>query len=717
MLKGSLISGSIAAALLFAGQTLAQPRDSDAELEALIPDAAIDDPASWIGEIEAAVSLPQEDAEAADLPAGNEEGFTISWPGQENFAEEVPSLEPEPEAEILADDGPSRPRRRQSDETNREERVSSRITLILPADAEAFPERSEFRARFEALSAIEQLSGQGEDGVAQFAARARSDRKLLDKLLRTYGYFDASVVQEVASTEALENGAVEKPSVRFRIRPGAQYLFGSIDLGDLQTAGSDSEMLRGAFEIQSGDPLYQDRIVSERNDLLNALSENGYPFAQVGDPDLIVDHEREEGDLNMPVSPGDKYVFGDIDSNLPRFLSSRHLQRISRFDPGDTYKQSKVEDLRHAILSTGLVSSVDVTPRETRSPDEEAPGQVSLDVSLEKAPLRTIAGEVGYDTGEGIRAEVSWERRNLFPPEGNLRLRGVAGTKEQLAGLTFQRNNFRERDQTFSADLYASVSHAGVVRSRTLAMLTKLERRSTFLFQRPFQWGVGLSAQVSSERFKQTSDLSGVSRNTYYIAAVPMDVLYDASDDWLNPSAGYRVGLSLSPEYSKVQGGATTTYIKAQVDASYYQPINDRLGIAARTRFGSIQGASTEVIAPSRRLFAGGAGSVRGYGYQKIGPADSNGNPSGGRSLTEFSLEARAKTGLLDDALDVAAFVDAGTVDASSTPTFSDMRYGAGIGLRYQTDFGPIRVDVATPLNRRSGDHWIAIYIALGQAF
>jgi len=296
-------------------------------------------------------------------------------------------------------------------------------------------------------------------------------------------------------------------------------------------------------------------------------------------------------------------------------------------------------------------------------------------------------------------------------------LRGIVGSKEQLAGATFQKNNFLERDQIFSTDIYAKVSRAGVVRSRTLAMLTKLERRSTFLFQRPFQWGVGLSTQVSSERFKQTSDLGGVSRKTYYIAAVPMDVLYDASDDWLNPSSGYRVGLSLSPEYSAAKGGATATYVQAQLDASYYQPVNERVVIAARTRLGSIQGASTEIIAPSRRLFAGGAGSVRGYGYQKIGPADSNGNPTGGRSLTEFSLEARAKTGLLDNALDVAAFVDAGTVDRSSTPTLRDMRYGAGIGLRYQTDFGPIRVDIATPLNRRSGDHRIAIYVALGQAF
>ena len=128
---------------------------------------------------------------------------------------------------------------------------------------------------------------------------------------------------------------------------------------------------------------------------------------------------------------------------------------------------------------------------------------------------------------------------------------------------------------------------------------------------------------------------------------------------------------------------------------------------------------STEIqnIAPSRRLYAGGGGSVRGYGFQQIGPRDTLGEPSGGRALTEFSLEARVKTGLLGGAVSVVPFVDAGAVDTSTTPKFDDLKIGVGIGLRYQTNFGPIRVDLGTPLNPSKGDSRIGVYVSLGQAF
>ena len=138
---------------------------------------------------------------------------------------------------------------------------------------------------------------------------------------------------------------------------------------------------------------------------------------------------------------------------------------------------------------------------------------------------------------------------------------------------------------------------------------------------------------------------------------------------------------------------------------------------AGRIRLGSIPGTEIANIAPSRRFYAGGGGSVRGYGYQQIGPRDSLGTPSGGRSLTEFSVEARIKTGLFGGAVSVVPFLDAGSVEAGVTPRLRDMRYGAGLGLRYQTGFGPIRIDVGTPLNRREGDSRIAVYVSLGQAF
>jgi translocation and assembly module TamA len=373
------------------------------------------------------------------------------------------------------------------------------------------------------------------------------------------------------------------------------------------------------------------------------------------------------------------------------------LQEIARFDPGDLYKRSDEMDLRRAILATGLVSSVTISRRETRPPANGEDGEVALDVELAKAPLRTIAGTIGYGTGEGVRVEGSWEHRNLFPPEGALRVRGIAGTREQLAGITFRRNNWHGRDKILTIDAYVTNIDRDAYEAHTASLLATYERVSTLLFQKPLTWSVGLEMVATDER---EASLKGIDtpRTTYFVAALPLRAMIDTSDSLLDPTRGFRLGGRISPEISS-QGGTQSTYARTQIDASYYQPVGETVVVAARTRVGSIFGTKLENIAPSRRFYAGGGGSVRGYGYQKIGPRDDVGEPNGGRSLVEFSLEARVKTGMFGGALSVVPFVDAGNVGHSSTPTLNNMRFGAGLGVRYNTGFGPIRVDVATPLN------------------
>ena len=710
-------------ALLFSLQpVLAQSRDADAALEALIPDAALDNPADWVGVAAPAVVAETEPLPDPATPLADNANFALPWPDEALILPELASLLPDADiAEVFAADrdAPALQMR----EGDGVVRLSPRLTLAFPANPDAFPEREAFQDRFEALSVVEDLSGKGESGIAQLAVRARSDGDILRRLLRIYGYYDAEVIQSVnrppvaagadgtVADEVLESRA----SVRFDIVPGVRYRFGAIDLGRLAEAGPDTPSLREAFAIKSGDPLYSDAIITEKNDLDIALGESGYAFAKLGEPDVLVDHRRDEGDLTLPVEPGGKYTFGTIVSNLPRYLSAKHLPEIARFGPGDIYKRSEVDDLRRAILATGLVSSVTVTPREVRAPGAAASGEVALDVELAKAPLRTIAGLAGYDSADGPRIELSWEHRNLFPPEGLLRVRGIAGTQEQLLGATFRRNNFKGRDQVLSADLYGNTVNRDAFNARTIGFSATFERLTTLLFQKPWIWSAGLELVASSER---EGAVGGIvpPRKTYFTAALPLRAAFDASDNLLDPTRGWRAALRVSPEISR-QGSSNATYARIQADASYYQPFGGRVVLAARARVGTIPGASIVSIAPSRRFFAGGGGSVRGYGYQQIGPRDTVGDPSGGRSLTEFSLEARVKTGWFAGALSLVPFIDAGSVDESITPTLRNMRYGAGVGVRYQTGFGPIRIDIGTPLNPHPGDSRIAVYVALGQAF
>jgi translocation and assembly module TamA len=134
-------------------------------------------------------------------------------------------------------------------------------------------------------------------------------------------------------------------------------------------------------------------------------------------------------------------------------------------------------------------------------------------------------------------------------------------------------------------------------------------------------------------------------------------------------------------------------------------------------RLGSINGTALDNLAPSQRLYAGGGASVRGYGYQDVGPRNIYNTPTGGLSVSEFSLEARVRTGLADGAFSVVPFIDAGMVGETPTPTMRDAKVGAGIGVRYKTNFGPIRFDIGTPLNPSPGDSRIGVYVSLGQAF
>ena len=605
-------------------------------------------------------------------------------------------------------------------------KLSDRLTLAFPSDADLFPEQEQFVERFLALSAIEALETDL-DTIPQLAARARSDQDLLDQILRVYGYYNADVIRQLSGgrrgfgdqdAELAETAADVEPSVRFSIIPGSQYRFGAINLGGLDSlAEPDATDMRAVFGIQSGDAIYSDRIVAQEAALRLALGESGYPFAAIGEPALTIDHSRDVGDLDLPVTPGGKYVFAKVESNDPDFLPGSHIERIARFDSGDLYQTSMQSDLRRAILATGLVSSLAITPREVTPPNQNSPGEVALEVTMERAPLRTISGAIGYGTEDGLKVEAAWEHRNLFPPEGALRLRGVLGTREQLASVTFRRNNFRARDQVLTIDAYASDIETEAVDARTFALRGAFERVSNLLFQKPLSWQIGGEFLYTEERNRAVSlaQRALIPRVGYTIASLFSSATLDSSDDLLDPSRGFRVTGTLIPEYSRSEG-IESFYLRAQADAAAYQPIGNHV-VAGRVRLASIQGADAADIAPSRRLYSGGGGSVRGYGFQAIGPRDAFGNPIGGASLVEGALEARIRTGLLDGAIEVVPFFDAGSVAVGSTPDFGSIKYGAGIGIRYKTSFGPIRVDLGVPLNPTEFDAPVVVYVSLGQAF
>lgn len=562
-----------------------------------------------------------------------------------------------------------------------------------------------FRDRFRNLSLLEQGRGKPAN-LAQINRRMRLDAELLERILRAKGYYDAIIRPSVRPPAEVGDS---KLRVLFNIRPGARYSLSHVLLPGLSIASTRVPALRDAFPVKVGDPVDADAIVAGRNKLAIALGNNGFPFASVDEPELTVDHEAQHGDLEMVVHAGGYRLFGDIviDQTGRKLFSPRHLQRISRFDRGDVYNVSDVEDLRRAIIATGLISSASVEPRDGTDGEH-----VDLAVALTPGKMRTVAGEIGYGTGEGYRVEASWQHRNFFPPEGAITVRGSLGTKEQAAGVAYRRNNFLRRDNILSAGLAARHQVFDAYTAKTATLSFGLERQTNILYQKKWAWSIGTEFIVSRE-----DDLFGTattsSQRDYFIAALPASLTYDASDDLLNPTRGFRLGARVSPE-ATLQGGSKYGYVKAQVDGSVYLPASDAVVVAARMRLGStFGGIAATRIAPSRRFYAGGGASVRGYGYQAIGPRDINNDPLGGKSLAEFSLETRVRLGTFG----LVPFVDAGNISTGFLPSVHNFRYGAGVGLRYYSNFGPIRIDVGTPLNRQPGDSRIAVYVSLGQAF
>jgi translocation and assembly module TamA len=559
----------------------------------------------------------------------------------------------------------------------------------------------EVESRFDALSVLK--SGESKPAnVAQIDRRARDDAELLATLLRAAGYYDADVGTAVAPIG-------DRLTVKLTVDPGPLYRFTDVKVTGLAPTDGKASALRNAFGVKVDTPVDADTVVAGEAALREKLGHEGFPFAKVAESEVVVDHETRAGTLALTVDPGTLRKFGviHVKGKKPPF-GAKHTQTIARFKPGETYDQAKVDDLRRGLIATGLISSV------TLEPVAVGTDVVDIAATLEPSPKRTIASELGYGTGEGARVEVSWQNRNMIHPEGAVTFRAVAGTKEQLLGTTLRMGDFTQRDLVLNSRFVVSHDDLAAYDARSIELGANLERQTNIIWQKKWTYSVGFELIASNERdYVATAGIA--QRRTFFIGALPLTLAYDGSDDLLNPTRGFRLAARLSPELS-FQGG-TFGYERTQIDGSYYQSVTKKLVLAGRVRVGAIVGASRDDIAPSRLFYSGGGGSVRGFGYQEIGPRNVLDEPIGGRSLAEFSLEARIRPSAFGGNFGIVPFLDGGNIYSTAYPKFTGLRLGTGIGLRYYTSFGPIRIDVGTPLARRPGESIVAVYVSLGQAF
>jgi translocation and assembly module TamA len=575
------------------------------------------------------------------------------------------------------------------------------------ADAET---ETDLRNMFDDLSALGGKSGKAAN-AAMVTARLTEDQVLLQRILSAEGWFGARVstrIERGSGENQTEAEAARAITAVLDVRPGKRYTLGSIKVVAEPTVPDD--LIAKNLVLTLGEPIVAERVQGAEAQVAVALPQNGYPFAEVGERDVLLDRDTGKGDYTLPVTVGPRAKFGEIATTGDLAFDAKHVGVLARFKRGELYDSRMVDDLRQAMVATGLFSSVAVEPQRTSQPAGDDTEFVTMMVTQDAGPPRTIAGTAGYGTGQGLRAEASWTHRNLFRPEGALIARGVVGTQEQGAGVTFRRSNAGLRDRTLELTAEALHSDYDAYSAYTGRLAARLYRDSTPIWQKKLTYAVGVELLASGEKDYDYA-VGERRRRTFYIGALSGQIGIDHSDDLLNPTKGFRVTALIQPEGS-LEGGFTP-YVRARLDASGYYPVSDDFVIAGRVRFGTIQGAERNDIAPSRRFYAGGGGSVRGFGYQQLGPMDPNGDPIGGRSVNEAAAEVRYRFGNFG----VVGFVDVGQAYASTMPRFSDLRMGAGIGGRFYTNFGPMRLDVATPINRRPGEARVSVYVSIGQAF
>jgi len=563
-------------------------------------------------------------------------------------------------------------------------------------------EETELEGRFRDLSALEDAEGEAVNG-AMIAARAEEDEAMAVRLLRSEGYYDA-----VASS-AIEQ-LPDQPGrlrVTITVAAGNRYNFGAIVI-----TGPDTDppgLPRTFLPLESGGPIRAIDVEAAEANVMLRLPQEGYPFPELGLRDILLDPETRIGDYTLPLDPGPRARFAGFTTEGDLAFDARHVGVLSRFGRGELYDRRKVDDLREAMVATRLFSTVSAEPVLTGESAEDGTQYVNILVRQDAGPARSLDASAGYGTGEGFRLEAAWEHRNLFPPEGALRIAAIAGTNEQNLAIRFRRNNWGKRDRALLLQFEAGRRDFAAFEGYTARIQGLITRESTPIWQKRWTYAYGAEILATNENRTGTAVIS--LSDAYFIGGLIGQIGHDRSNSLLDPTSGFRLLARINPEAS-LHGGAGI-YIRNLVEGSAYFPVGENFVIAGRARFGSIFGIPRDSLAPSRRFYAGGGGSVRGFGFQELGPRDINNVPLGGRSLAEFALEGRYRFGDYG----AVAFVDAGQVSEGEYPSFSSMRFGVGVGGRVYTNFGPVRLDIATPIGRRPGEARVSVYVSIGQAF
>jgi translocation and assembly module TamA len=532
--------------------------------------------------------------------------------------------------------------------------------------------------------------------LARLRRRAQDDRQRLLEVLRSEGYYDGQV--EVA----LDNG-VDPVKVTFRIDLGPVYRLGSVSIEVEPPEPRLTVPTPEQIGLRLAEPAAARTILDAESALLQRLREQGFILAELGPRRAVVDHDTDSMDLTLRVRPGPLSRFGPVTIDGLTTVEQGFVAKRLDWREGELITPARLEAARASLRETGLFTSVQIDVAD--APD--AAGRLPVTVDLVERKHRSIGLGVRYRTDEGPGGNVSWEHRNMFGRGERVAVEADGSFIGAFLIASFRKPDFGRRNQSLLSDLRLAYDDTDAFESRSARARIGLER----LLGDGMTVALGVSFLAQEVEDKALDEGS----QSFGLLSLPARFEWDRSDDLFDPSAGGRLRLENEPFVDVIGNGLL--FNKSRLDYAHYVEVLEKpqVVLAGRTAVGAMVGESREAIPANLRFYAGGGGSVRGFGYQLAGALNDNDDPIGGRSLLELSGEVRLR---ITETIGAVAFVDAGTVYSSSVPDFSEtLRIGAGPGLRYFSPIGPLRLDVGFPLNPRDSDDTWQLYISIGQAF
>jgi translocation and assembly module TamA len=542
--------------------------------------------------------------------------------------------------------------------------------------------------------------------------RARSDVGRFDEAARSLGYYAASFkaglapspspspAQPVKAPQSDAKPEPKKTLVTVTAEPGPRYLITEITVDPVGSAIRDVSIPTERLGIAIGDPAAASPVVKAESNLIRFLQENGRPLAKAVDRKVLVDHGERAMRITYTIDPGAAARFGAVSVRGATQVDPTFILRRMPWTYGDKADVRRLEAGRAELVASGVFSAATVRFGDA----VDAEGLIPIVVTVTEAKRRSIGAGLSASTDEGFSSSVFWTHRNLFGGAERLSLRGTLGQVETSANLDFRVPDvlWNDQDLVITSNLVSETTET--YDATRYAIGARLERRLSKT--------LSIDYGVSFERSRIDEDGD---EDQFTLIGLPLGLKHDTSDDLLNPTKGGRSRLTYTPFLEEL--GSSVGFHVFTARHSRYLKLDEAgdFVLAGRAGFGAIIGADTDSIPADHRLYAGGSGSVRGYKRQSIGPLDLQNEGLGGRSMVELGLELRWR--LFDD-FGLVPFIDGGQIyDGELPDPGQEIQWAAGLGARYYTAIGPIRVDLAFPLNGRPSDDTFQVYFSLGQAF